>query len=214
MRSLDLCKIISGSVGLISLVVQRNLHLMTRHVAVKRMAPRTCSEHGNTTHRSFLRWTSKTNESKPMATPNSTKTTHAADPGKVTDFILFSQREFLLNLCKDLSRGNITHSQFYLLGYLSTCQRGLTMTDIARKMGHSTAASTGLVDRLEKLGYVERTHDADDRRKVIVRITLKGQDLLTKLRGALQERIAEAMAESKSYDADSLLANYREPLAA
>jgi DNA-binding MarR family transcriptional regulator len=83
------------------------------------------------------------------------------------------------------------------------------MTDIARKMGHSTAAATGLVDRLEKLGYVERMHAADDRRKVMVRITTKGLDLVSKLRGALQERVAEAMHESNSYDADSLVANYR-----
>jgi len=45
------------------------------------------------------------------------------------------------------------------------------MTDIAKKMGHSTAAATGLVDRLEKLGFVERMHSAEDRRKVFVRIT-------------------------------------------
>ena len=100
----------------------------------------------------------------------------AKDPGMLADFILFSQREFLLNLSKDLGRGNVSFSQFYLLSYLST-SRELTMTDIARKMGHSTAAATGLVDRLEKLGYVERSHAADDRRKVMVRITAKGSDM-------------------------------------
>jgi DNA-binding MarR family transcriptional regulator len=143
-----------------------------------------------------------------MAIPNGTKQSHSKDPGKVADFILFSQREFLLNLSKDLSRGNVSFAQFYLMNYLST-SRELTMTDIARKMGHSTAAATGLVDRLEKLGYVERMHAADDRRKVMVRITTKGLDLVSKLRGALQERVAEAMHESNSYDADSLVANYR-----
>lgn len=143
-----------------------------------------------------------------MATANGTKQTALRDPGKVADFILFSQREFLLNLSKDLSRGNVSFAQFYLMSYLST-SRELTMTDIARKMGHSTAAATGLVDRLEKLGYVERMHAADDRRKVLVRITNKGVDLVAKLRGALQDRVAEAMHESSSYDVDSLVANYR-----
>ena len=73
----------------------------------------------------------------------------------------------------------------------------------------TTAAATGLVDRLEKLGYVERMHAADDRRKVLVRITAKGMDLVARLRGALQQRVAEAMHESSSYDVDSLVANYR-----
>lgn len=143
-----------------------------------------------------------------MATANGNKQSPLKDPGKVADFILFSQREFLLNLSKDLSRGNVSFAQFYLMSYLST-SRELTMTDIARKMGHSTAAATGLVDRLEKLGYVERMHAADDRRKVMVRITAKGMDLVAKLRGALQDRVAEAMHESSSYDVDSLVANYR-----
>jgi DNA-binding MarR family transcriptional regulator len=140
-----------------------------------------------------------------MATLNSIKSP-PKDPGKLADFILFSQREFLLNLSKDLSRGNISFSQFYLLSYLST-SREMTMTDIARKMGHSTAAATGLVDRMEKLGYVERAHAADDRRKVMVRITAKGLELVAKLRTALQNRVAEAMEESKSSDMDGLLAS-------
>lgn len=147
-----------------------------------------------------------------MATPNGNKQSSLKDPGKVADFILFSQREFLLNLSKDLSRGNVSFAQFYLMSYLST-SRELTMTDIARKMGHSTAAATGLVDRLEKLGYVERMHAADDRRKVMVRITAKGLELVAKLRGALQQRVAEAMHESSSYDVDSLVANYRGDMA-
>ena len=33
-------------------------------------------------------------------------------------------------------------------------------------MGHSTAAATGLVDRLEKLGYVQRLHASDDKEKL------------------------------------------------
>jgi DNA-binding MarR family transcriptional regulator len=142
-----------------------------------------------------------------MSTLNPLKQpTPVKDSGKLADFILFSQREFLLNLSKDLSRGNISFSQFYLLSYLTT-SRDLTMTDIARKMGHSTAAATGLVDRMEKLGYVERSHAADDRRKVMVRITTKGVELVARLRSALQTRVAEAMEETKTSDIDGLLAS-------
>lgn len=145
-----------------------------------------------------------------MATATANKSETMNDPGKVADFILFSQREFLLNLSKDLSRGNISFAQFYLMSYLSNAKE-LTMTDIARKMGHSTAAATGLVDRLEKLGYVERMHAAEDRRKVMVSITNKGVELVSKLRGALQERVAEAMHESSNYNVDTFVANYRGP---
>jgi DNA-binding MarR family transcriptional regulator len=143
-----------------------------------------------------------------MATPPGTKA-GTRDPGKLADFILFSQREFLLNLSRDLNRDNISFAQFFLLSYLATA-REITMTDIARKMGHSTAAATGLVDRLEKLGYMERTHAIDDRRKVLVRVTPKGVDLVSRLRDELQNRIADAMAETRTDDASSFFSSYRQ----
>lgn len=131
------------------------------------------------------------------------------DHAKLADFILFSQREFLLNLSRELNRDNISFAQFFLLSYLSTSKE-MTMTDIARKMGHSTAAATGLVDRLEKLGYMERTHAVDDRRKVLVRITSKGMDLVGRLRSELQSQIADAMAETSTSDAASFISAYRD----
>lgn len=132
----------------------------------------------------------------------------AKDHAKLADFILFSQREFLLNLSRELNRDNISFAQFFLLSYLATSKE-LTMTDIARKMGHSTAAATGLVDRLEKLGYMERTHAVDDRRKVLVRITSRGLELVSRLRDELQNQIADAMSETSSEDAVSFMTSYR-----
>ncbi len=135
-------------------------------------------------------------------------TNPAKDHAKLADFILFSQREFLLNLSRELNRDNISFAQFFLLSYLSTSKE-LTMTDIARKMGHSTAAATGLVDRLEKLGYMERTHAIDDRRKVLVRITSRGLELVSRLRDELQNQIADAMSETSSSDAETFMTSYR-----
>lgn len=115
----------------------------------------------------------------------------------VADFIMFTQRSFLLDLSRELNRGNVSYAQFFLLGYLASEQQ-LTMTDISRKMGHSTAAATGLVDRLEKLGYVQRVHAADDRRKVMVQITPKGQQLVQQLRDNLASNVADVMASSNN----------------
>jgi DNA-binding MarR family transcriptional regulator len=132
----------------------------------------------------------------------------AQDHAQLADFILFSQREFLLNLSRELNKDNISFAQFFLLGHLATSPE-LTMTDIARKMGHSTAAATGLVDRLEKLGYMERTHAIDDRRKVLVRITSQGLQLVSRLREELQNQVAAAMSETAAPDAASFISSYR-----
>ena len=45
-----------------------------------------------------------------------------------------------------------------------------TAGEIARRTGLTSGAVTGLIDRLERLGLVERMADAQDRRKVLVRV--------------------------------------------
>ncbi len=117
-----------------------------------------------------------------------------ANPDRLADFIMFTQRSFLLDLSQELNKGNISYAQFFLLGYLAK-EDFLTMTDISKKMGHSTAAATGLVDRLEKLGYVQRLHAAEDRRKVMVQITRKGLELVTRLRDVIASNISDAMSD-------------------
>ena len=116
-----------------------------------------------------------------------------ADADRLADFVLFTQRSCILNLSTELNKGNISFPQFFLLTYLSS-EEYLTMSDIAKKMGHSTAAATGLVDRLEKLCYVERVHAADDRRKIMVRITSKGIELVSKMRTEIANDLAGILA--------------------
>src|SRR5260221_8780411 len=45
-----------------------------------------------------------------------------------------------------------------------------TAGEIARRTGLTSGAVTGLIDRLERLGLVERMADPKDRRKVLVRV--------------------------------------------
>lgn len=116
------------------------------------------------------------------------------EAGQLADFIMFAQRSFMLDLSKELNKGDVSYAQFFLLGYLAN-EDCLTMSDIARKMGHSTAAATGLVDRLEKLGYVQRQHAADDRRKVLVKITKKGEELVSHLRGGIKEGLSRLLSD-------------------
>ena len=48
-------------------------------------------------------------------------------------------------------------------------------TELARLLGVSTAASTGLVDRLERHGHVERHPHPTDRRRTDVHVTASGR---------------------------------------
>lgn len=126
-----------------------------------------------------------------------------ADADRLADFVLFTQRSCILNLSNELNRGNVSYPQFFLLAYLSS-EEYLTMSDIAKKMGHSTAAATGLVDRLEKLAYVERIHAAEDRRKIMVRITPKGVELVARMRKEIATDLAGILSAMDEEVADTV----------
>jgi len=100
---------------------------------------------------------------------------------ELADIIMTMQRCFTLSLSEELSRGQVSFPQFFLLGHIAQGDP-LTMTEIAEKMDHTTAAATGLVDRLENLGYVQRSSAGSDRRKVFVTITPKGAQLVSRIR--------------------------------
>jgi DNA-binding MarR family transcriptional regulator len=104
-----------------------------------------------------------------------------ADAERLSHIVLAMQRCFMLHLCKELAPGNVSFSQFFLLAFLDQ-KEVLTMSAIAQKMGHTTAAASGLVARLENLGYVVRSSAREDRRKVMVCITPKGSALVRRIR--------------------------------
>jgi DNA-binding MarR family transcriptional regulator len=137
------------------------------------------------------------------STANQSRGSVQADADRLADFVLFTQRSCILNLSNELNRGNISFPQFFLLAYLSS-EDYLTMSDIAKKMGHSTAAATGLVDRLEKLGYVERIHAAEDRRKIMVRITNKGTELVAHMRKEIATNLADIMADMDEEETETV----------
>ena len=102
------------------------------------------------------------------------------------------QRCFILRLCKELAPGNVSFPQFFLLTALDGTEV-LTMSAIAQKMGHTTAAASGLVARLENLGYVLRSVAPDDRRKVMVCITDKGSALVRRIREEMVGNLMKIM---------------------
>jgi len=104
-----------------------------------------------------------------------------ADAERLSHIVLEMQRCFVLHLCKELAPGNVSFPQFFLLAFLDQ-KEVLTMSAIAQKMGHTTAAASGLVARLENLDYVMRSSVREDRRKVMVCITPKGSALVRRIR--------------------------------
>lgn len=107
---------------------------------------------------------------------------------EMASIIMSLQRCFTVRLSEQLAKGQISFPQYFLLGHIEE-NGSLSMSSIAEKMNHTTAAATGLVDRLENLGYVERAHDTSDRRKVFVKITPKGSQLAECIRQEMVDNL-------------------------
>jgi DNA-binding MarR family transcriptional regulator len=88
---------------------------------------------------------------------------------------------------------NLSLPQLHLLRVLKQDGGILTTGEIGRAMVKASQTITGLVDRLEEPGLVERVFDRSDRRKTWVRLTAKGE---RKLQEAMP--VANHLAEEVS----------------
>jgi DNA-binding MarR family transcriptional regulator len=89
-------------------------------------------------------------------------------------------REFIKKQSAELVRGKITMSQVLILDFLFR-QGEFKMTDLARIMEVTTAAMTGLIERLVKCGYVMRQYQPQDRRIIQVKLTARGFELIKRV---------------------------------
>ncbi|MCM8780531.1 MAG: MarR family transcriptional regulator [Candidatus Omnitrophica bacterium] len=99
---------------------------------------------------------------------------------KVNRIMPLIAREFLKKQAQELFKGKITLSQLFILDYLYK-EGYARMTDLAHFMEVSTAAMTGLVDRLVRDGYVYRIFEPRDRRIIKVGLTAKGNALVERI---------------------------------
>jgi DNA-binding MarR family transcriptional regulator len=70
---------------------------------------------------------------------------------------------------------------------------------LVRRLGGSKQATGQLVDTLVTRGYLERSIDPDDRRRLIVRLTRRGEEAATCIRPAL-DRLEAELAEANGPD--------------
>ena len=80
------------------------------------------------------------------------------------------------------ARYGLTTTQLDVLGTLARSEaEGMSCSEIAEHTLITKSGLTGLLDRLEARGLVERSPSREDRRSVIVRLSRKGVDLFSKL---------------------------------
>jgi DNA-binding MarR family transcriptional regulator len=66
--------------------------------------------------------------------------------------------------------------------------------ELSREAGLTSGAITAVIDRLERLGYVQRIADPKDRRRVLVELTDKAKRTSEELFGPLGDQLGPMLA--------------------
>lgn len=136
------------------------------------------------------------------------------------------EQEAMLNLARTADRVQIrferlfrrhglqSGSQYNVLRILRGEGQPMRVLDVAQRTITEVPGITGLVDRLERAGLVERRRCPEDRRVVYVSITPKGLQVLAGLEAPLAELHREVMghlSQAELRELTRLLEKVREP---
>jgi len=81
-------------------------------------------------------------------------------------------------------------------------QEGLTAGQLAARLKLTTGAITGVLDRLERAGHARRTHDQDDRRRVMVEPTAEARQYGSVVFGELGRELDDLLARYSRRERD------------
>ncbi|MBM7170290.1 winged helix-turn-helix transcriptional regulator [Streptomyces sp. G44] len=102
-----------------------------------------------------------------------------------------------------LERSGLRLRHYALLRYLATVE-GAAQRELSRRLGYDPSAIVGLVDDLERLGFVERRPAPDDRRRRIVALAPAGRDFLRGSDEVARGVTAELLAPLAPQERDTL----------
>ncbi|MEU8914688.1 MarR family transcriptional regulator [Streptomyces nigrescens] len=87
----------------------------------------------------------------------------------------------------------LTASEWYALSQIAL-EGALTSGELSARTGLTTGATTRLIDRLERAGFVRRAADPADRRKVVIEPVTDSPDRIEDVVGPARRQIAEVLA--------------------
>jgi MarR family transcriptional regulator, organic hydroperoxide resistance regulator len=115
-------------------------------------------------------------------------------------------------LSNRLAGYNVTPPQWGVLVALWE-QDGLSLSELAKRSFFDGPTMTGIVDRLEKAGLVQRRRDSADRRVISVYLTDDGRRLQEQLPAVSEAANRDALAGIPDAEIDAFVATIRKIIA-
>jgi DNA-binding MarR family transcriptional regulator len=125
----------------------------------------------------------------------------------VDEMTAWNPREFIA-MFRRIKHGTISLIHLNVLTVLEM-DGPIPMSRLAEALDVSVASMTGIVDRMEKRGLVERQHDSGDRRVVLVLPTDAGRDVFTTISETRRIGLAKMLDHLTDDEVQGLLKGHR-----
>jgi DNA-binding MarR family transcriptional regulator len=125
----------------------------------------------------------------------------------VDELASWNPREFM-GMFKRLHKGALSLIHLNVLIELEA-NGPMSMGALAEILEVSVASTTGIVDRMQKRGFVERLHDEDDRRVVLVHMTQAGREVFTSIEERRREGLGKLLQSLTEDELTGLLKGHR-----
>jgi DNA-binding MarR family transcriptional regulator len=105
---------------------------------------------------------------------------------------------------KNFEKGEVTMPQGMVLHML--CEHGeMKISDLSDKVHLSKSTVSGIVDRLENHGLVERTRNLEDRRTVYVKVTKKFEEQHKGIHKKAEESFEDLLSSATPEDKEKII---------
>lgn len=119
---------------------------------------------------------------------------------KLMKEVMFLLRHHMSSIWED---SGITMPQGFLLGMLSRSGK-MKVHDLSLKLSMTDSTVSGIIDRLEKNGMVERTRSLEDKRVVYVSISPKFEEMHRDFRKDMEENIGNVISKGTPEELEAI----------
>ncbi|EJR16559.1 hypothetical protein II9_02415 [Bacillus cereus MSX-D12] len=123
---------------------------------------------------------------------------------KIQAMVISIGKKMKMELFEQIPVPKLTTSQFYILKIINY-YGALRASELAREMNVKPSTITVTINRLIEQGLVNRYHDREDRRAVIIELTKKGESVVEETIIARNEHIAKYLSLLEFQEKEKLL---------
>ena len=128
----------------------------------------------------------------------------------VSDSVMIALRKIIqaidMNSKKLVKRVGLTGPQLVILQEISSLGE-VTAGEIAQAVSLSQATVTGILERMEKRGLLTRQRSDQDKRRIMVRITESGKQVLENAPPVMQEAFVERFSSIQEWEQTMILSS-------